>query len=59
MVSAIAYRVQSVFEVQIKEILGVDELVAFLMNFDSDCVEEYDELAVILDRRKHHSKPEK
>ena len=37
------------FETQIEERLGVEELAAVIMNFDSDCIEEYESLVVALD----------
>uniref|UniRef100_M1E0U2 Integrase core domain containing protein n=1 Tax=Solanum tuberosum TaxID=4113 RepID=M1E0U2_SOLTU len=49
-VSTIIYRVESGVEVQIEERLGVEALAAVMMNFDSDGIEEYDELVAALDR---------
>ena len=40
-VSVISYRVEKSFKVQIEECLGVEALGAVIMNFDSDCIEEY------------------
>ena len=37
-------------ETQIEEREGVEALAAVIMNFDSDCIEEYDSLVAILDR---------
>ena len=37
------------FETQIEERLGVEALAAVIMNFDSDCIEEYESLVVALD----------
>ena len=58
-VSAITYRVETGSEVQIEERLGVEALAAVMMNFDSDCIEEYDELVAELDRCEYRSKPKK
>ena len=49
MVSVISYRVESTSEVQIEERLGVEALVAVIMNFESDGIEEYGSLVVALD----------
>uniref|UniRef100_M1DDR7 Integrase core domain containing protein n=1 Tax=Solanum tuberosum TaxID=4113 RepID=M1DDR7_SOLTU len=49
-VSAITYRVETGTEVQIEERLGVEALAAVMMNFDSDGIEEYDELVAALDK---------
>ena len=35
-VSAISYRVESVSEVQIEEVIGVEALAVVIVNFDSD-----------------------
>ena len=51
-VSAISYRVEESFEVQIEERLGVEALAAMIINFDSDCIEEYGTLVAALDRGK-------
>ena len=59
MVFAITYRVESGTEVQIEERVDVEALAAFMMNFDSDGIEEYDELVVALDRGEYWSKPKK
>ena len=48
MVSAITYRVESVSKMQIEERLGVEALVAVTINFDSDCIEEYNDLVAAL-----------
>lgn len=37
-------------KVSIKERFGVDALAAVMMNFDSEGIDEYDELVVSLDR---------
>ena len=48
-VSTLTYRVQStVSEIQIEERLGVEALVAVIINFDSDCIEEYNDLVAAL-----------
>ena len=38
------------FEVQIKERLGVETLAAVIMNFESDGIEEYVSLVAAVDR---------
>uniref|UniRef100_M1E0F9 Integrase core domain containing protein n=1 Tax=Solanum tuberosum TaxID=4113 RepID=M1E0F9_SOLTU len=57
--STIAIRVESETEVQIEERLGVEALAVVMMNFDSDCIEEYDQLVAALDRCEYQSKPKK
>ena len=48
-VSALTYRVQStVSEIQIEDRLGVEALVVVIINFDTDCIEEYNDLVVSL-----------
>ena len=37
------------FETQIEERLGVEALAAVIMNFDSDCIEEYGSLVLAID----------
>ncbi|KAK4716580.1 hypothetical protein R3W88_014918 [Solanum pinnatisectum] len=59
LVSAITYRVESGSEVQIEERLGVQALAAVTMNFESDGIEEYDELVAVLDRCEYRSKLKK
>ena len=49
LVYVISYRVQKSSEVQIEERLGVEALVAVIMNFDSDCIEECGSLVKALD----------
>ena len=46
-------------ETQIKERLGVEALAAVIMNFDSDCIEEYESLVAALDRGDVRFKPKK
>uniref|UniRef100_M1DI10 Integrase core domain containing protein n=1 Tax=Solanum tuberosum TaxID=4113 RepID=M1DI10_SOLTU len=58
-VSAITYRVESGTKVQIEERLGVEALAAIMMNFDSDGIQEYDELVAALDRCEYQSKQKK
>ena len=43
-VSAISYNMGETSETQIEECLGVEALAAVIMNFDSDCIEEYESL---------------
>ena len=59
MVSAISYRVEKSLEVQIEERLGVEALVAVIMNFNSDCIEDYGSLVAALDRGDVRLKPKK
>ena len=47
------------FETQIEERLGVEELAAVIMNFDSDCIEEYKSSVAALDRGDVRFKPKK
>ena len=47
-VTAIFFNVESSFEVQIEERLGVEALAAVIMNFESDCIEEYGSLVAHL-----------
>ena len=46
-------------ETQIEERLGVDALTAVIMNFDRDCIDEYQSLVVALDRGDVWFKPKK
>ena len=48
-VSAISYKVVKSSEKQIEERLGVEALVAAIMNFDNDCIEENVSLVAALD----------
>ena len=47
-VSAISYNIGETSETQIEERLGVEALAAVIMNFDSDCIEEYESLVADL-----------
>ena len=58
-VSTISYRVDSVAEVQIEKRLGIKALVSIIMDFDSDCIEEYDFLVDTLEWNEYRSKPKK
>ena len=49
-ISAICYYVGESSETQIEELIGVEELAAVIMNFDSDCIEKYESLVAALDR---------
>uniref|UniRef100_M1DFB2 Integrase core domain containing protein n=1 Tax=Solanum tuberosum TaxID=4113 RepID=M1DFB2_SOLTU len=49
-VSMVNHIVEQDSEVSIEERLGVDILAAVIMNFDSDGIEDYDELVAALDR---------
>ena len=57
--SALSYNMGDTFETQIEERLGVEALAAVIMNFDSDCNEEYESLVVALDRGDVWVKPKK
>ena len=41
-VSSISHNIGETSETQIEERLGVEALAAMIMNFDSDCIEEYE-----------------
>ena len=58
-ISAISYRVESTSEVQIEERLGVEALLAVIMNFERDIIEEYGSLGAELDNGDFHFKPKK
>lgn len=45
------------YEVRIEERLGVEYLVEVMMNFYSDCIEDYDEWVAVLERFEYRSKP--
>lgn len=51
-ISSITYSKESSYELQITERLGVQALETIMMNFESDLIDEYDELAVAFDRCK-------
>lgn len=53
------YRVESGCEVKIKDRLGVGALQTVIMNFQSDFIEDYDELATTLDRCEYRAKLKK
>ena len=59
MVYVVNYIVEQESEVSIENMLGVDALAVVLINFDSDGIEDYDELVTALDRFKFRSKPKK
>ena len=40
--SDISYNMGETSETQIEECIGVEALAAVIMNFDSDCIEEYE-----------------
>lgn len=54
--SAIIYRVDSVSEVQIKKMFGVESLAALMVKFESDGIEDYDEWVAALERFEYRSK---
>ena len=56
-VFAISYMVESTFEIQIEKRIGVEALAAVIMNFDSDCIEEYGSLIAELYRGEFWFKP--
>ena len=55
-VSAISYKVESSFEVQIEERLGIETLAAVIINFESDCIEKYGSLVAAPYRGDVHFK---
>ena len=59
LVSAISYKFESSSEVKIEERLGIEALAAVIMNFESDCIEEYGSLVAALDRGYVPFKPKK
>jgi len=59
LVSVITYRVEIVSEVQVEERLGVEALAAFMINFNNDCIEEYNELVAALNKCEYRSIPKK
>lgn len=54
LVSALTYRVENGSEVQIER-LGIEVLAVVMMNFESYCIEGYDELVARLDRCEYRS----
>ena len=48
--SMVTHIVESGSEVPIEERLGVDALAAVMMNFESEGIEDYDELVAALDK---------
>ena len=58
-VSAISYMVENPSEVQIEERLDVEALVAVIMNFNNDHIEEYESLVAALNRGDVRFKPKK
>ncbi|XP_049399781.1 uncharacterized protein LOC125863840 [Solanum stenotomum] len=58
-VSVVNHIVKRGSKVSIEESLGVDPLVAVIMNIEGDGIEDYDELVAALDRFEFHSKPKK
>ena len=58
-VSVISYNIGETSKTQIEERLGVEALAALIMNFDSDCIEEYESLVAALDRGDVRVKPKK
>lgn len=57
--SAISYRVNSVSEVNIEERLGVEYVGAVMMNYESDGIEDFDELVDALKIFGYWSKPKR
>ncbi|XP_049414602.1 uncharacterized protein LOC125877313 [Solanum stenotomum] len=58
-VSVVNHIVEGGSEVPIEERLGVDALAVVMMNFESDGIEDYDELVIVLDRFEFCSKPKR
>ena len=58
-VSAISYRVEKSFDVQIEECVGVETLATVIMNFNNDHIEEYESLVAALNRGDVRFKPKK
>ena len=58
-VSAISYRVEESFKVEIEERLSVEALAEVIMNFDSDGIEEDGPLDTTLNRGNVRFKPKK
>ena len=58
-VSSISYNIGETSETPIEEHLGVEALAAVIMNFDSDCIEDYESLVVTFDRGDVQFKPKK
>ncbi|KAK4737236.1 hypothetical protein R3W88_000933 [Solanum pinnatisectum] len=58
-VYVVNHSVEQDSEVSIKTRLGIDALAAVMMNFDSDGIEDYDEIVAALDRFKFCSKPKR
>ncbi|XP_049394646.1 uncharacterized protein LOC125858920 [Solanum stenotomum] len=58
-VSVVNHIVELGSDVSIEERLGVDAVVAIMMNFEGDGIEDYDELVAALDRFEFRSKPKK
>lgn len=57
--SSITYGVESSSELKITERFGIEVLETIIMNFESDLIDEYDELVVALVRCKCNLKPKK
>ena len=55
--SAISYNMGETLETQIEERIGVEVLATVIMNFDSDCIEEYESLVTAVDRGDVRFKP--
>ncbi|KAK4727138.1 hypothetical protein R3W88_032055 [Solanum pinnatisectum] len=58
-VSMVNHIVEQDSVVSIEERLGVDALTMVMMNFDGDCIKDYDKLVVALDRFEFRSKPKR
>ena len=58
-VSARSYKVESSSEKQIEERLGVEALATVIMNFESDCIEQYGSLVASLYRGDISFNPKK
>ncbi|KAG5594679.1 hypothetical protein H5410_035911 [Solanum commersonii] len=56
-VSVVNYKVEKESKVSIEERLGVNALAAVMINFDSDGIDDYDDLVATRDRFQFHFKP--
>ena len=58
-VYVVSYKVERLSEVQIEESLGVEAVAVVIMNFESDCIEDYGSLVAALDQGDVWFKPTK
>lgn len=59
MVSVVLYMVESTPEERIEKRMGIEAIVAVIMYFASDGIEEYGSFVVSLERNEYRSKPKK